>query len=115
MISQYVFVTSVSNEQHIPDIFSTDSRVPSSCEEPASCNVPHITTLFSPERVRQRERELCYVLVGQPRPEGSGRGEDERRGGGSSQKKRRGKQKKGEMGTQHIREYEESKREPSRA
>lgn len=62
-------------------------------------------------RERQQERELTYILVGQLHPEGWG--EDER--GGEQTEKRRGKEKKGEMGTQHIREYEESKREQSRA
>lgn len=76
-----------------------------------SCNVSSISSFFSPERETARERELTYILVGQLHPEGWG--EDER--GGEQTEKRRGKEKKGEMGTQHIREYEESKREQSRA
>lgn len=72
-------------------------------EETPCCNVPHITSFFSAEKERERERP--------PHPEGWG--EDER--GGGWIEKRRGKPKKGEMGTQHIRKYEESKREQSRA
>lgn len=62
------------------------------------------------KRDSERERELSYSLVGQPHPEGCG---EDGRGGEEETEKRRGKQKKGEMETQHIREYEESKREPS--
>ena len=91
------------DEPHIPDVFPVRSRVKSSSEEPACCNVPRVSSFFSPERARARqrerergrqrerekERELSYILVGQPHPEGWG--EDEKgRGGEESRRKERG-------------------------
>ena len=87
--------------------FSVRPRVKSSSEEPACCNVPRVSSFFSPERARarqrerggdrkrerererERERDLSYILVGQPHPEGWG--EDEKgRGGEESRRKERG-------------------------
>lgn len=65
-------------------------------------NLPAAMCFISAPSFLPRERERTTS------PRGLRRGVNQK-------KKGKGKQKKGDIGTQHIREYEESKREPSRA
>lgn len=65
-------------------------------------NLPAAMCFISAPSFLLRERERTTS------PRGLKRGVNQK-------KKGKGKQKKGDIGTQHIREYEESKREPSRA